>query len=328
MPTIEPGMTRSPDHPLNRTPFTAIQPQPCDLTHFQSGLARMLGVDAQTGRPWLRCVWAQDQGADEWGWIAKDWNDYGNGGRGEWRARYLYSSTSRFVTLTDPVTGVTVQRQVWEDIPPPRFVLERLIPPDVACLGWNMPTSQQAWIHRALTGEYLDQDGDRYSPRKPVGGLYVPLEFDYPRRIAGGMIADHDSVCCKNAKLADSICYGWYVEPGADHLAIIEQAVQAIKQRRERRPGIITSEEQAKAVEDAREGVDGYWDGLRGRLSRRVLDALHTHAGLLSPDPTRQSWGSRAFFREGAHSKSGATPDEIKLWREKKNGTSGSGGGG
>lgn len=325
MSDIQPGMGSN--HPLNRTPFKSIQPQPCDLTRFQSGLTRMLGVDAQTGRPWLRCIWAQDQGADEWGPVAKDWNDYGNGGHGEWRARYLYSSERRYLMSVDPVTGVCTRREVWDDVPPPRFVLERLIPPDVACLNWNTPTSQQAWIHRALTGEYQDQDGDRYSPRKPLGGLYVPLEFDYPGRIAGGMIADHDSVCCKNAKKTDSVCYGWYAEPGGEHLAVIERAVRAIKQRRERRPGIITPEEQAKAVKGAREGVEGYWDRFRGRLSRRVLDALHTHAGLLSPDPTRQKWGKYVFT--GGHSKSGATIEQINKWRkEKANGTSGSGSGG
>ncbi len=327
MSEIKPGVGIN--HPLNRTPFTAIQPQPCDLRQFQAGLTRMLGVDAQTGRPWLRCIWAQSQDHDEWGWIAKDWNDYGNGGHGEWRARYLYSSTRRFLTSVNPATGVCTRREVWDDIPPPRFCLERLIPPDVACLNWDTPTSKEAWIHRALTGEYLDQDGDRYSPRKPLGGLYVPLEFDYPRRITGGMIADHDSVCCKNAKKADSICYGWYAEPGAEHLAAIEQAVQAIKQRRERRPGIITAEEQTASIKGARERYGKYWGTLESRLSRITLDALHTHAGLLSSDPTRQAWGKWAFVREGAHSKSGATPEEINRWRkEKSHGTSSGGGGG
>lgn len=320
MPTIQPRLTRDPGHPLNRTPFTSVHPQPCDLKHFQSGLTRMLGVDNQTGRPWLRAIWAQSQERDEWGWIAKDWDDYGNGGHGEWRARYIYSSECRYITFTDPISGVHGQREVWLDIPPPRFAVERLIPPDVACLGWNTPVNREAYIHRALTGEYRDNDGDRYSPRKPVGGYYVPLEFDYPERIVGGMIADHDSHCCAAAKVADSVCYGWYVEPGAEHLAILEAAVFAIKQKRERRPGVITPEEQAQAIKQSREGVEGYYQGLEGRLSRIALDALHTHAGLLSEDPTRASWGSRVFTR--GHSRSGATIEEIKRWRkEKTNGT-------
>lgn len=285
----------------------------------------MLGVDNQTGRPWLRCVWAQSQDADEWGWIAKDWNEYGDGGRGEWRARYLYSSESKFVTFTDPETGVSGRREVWEDISPPRFCLERFIPPDVACLGWDTPTSDRAYIHHALTGELIDQDGDRYSPRKPDGGLYVPLEFDYPNRIAGGMIADHDGTCCKNAKADDAICYGWYAEPGAEHLAILEHAVHVIKQRKEQRPGIITPEEQAAAIKNAKERQERYYSGLESRLSRITLDALETHAGFLSPDPTRQQWGKYAFVREGAHSKSGATPEELNRWRN-KNGTERNGG--
>lgn len=322
--TINPGVGIS--HPLNKTPFTSIHPQPADVTRFQVGLTRMLGVDAQTGRPWLRIVWAQDQGSDEWGPIAKDWNDYGNGGYGEWRARYLYSSTCRFIASVDPATGLSTRREVWDDIPPPRFVLERLIPPDVACLDWNTPTSQQAWIHQALTGEYIDQDGDRYSPRKPLGGYYEPLPFDYPNRIVGGIIADHDSKCCKNAKKRDEVCYGFYAEPGAEHLAIIEHAVQAIKQRRERRPGIIAPEEQAKAVAQSREGVEGYWHRFENRLSRLTLDALHTHAGLLSQDPTRQSWGKYVFT--AGHSKSGATVEQINKWRkEKTHGPDGSSGG-
>src|SRR5262245_58214310 len=117
MSNIQPGVGIS--HPLNRTPFTAIQPQPADIKAFQAGLTRMLGSDAQTGRPWLRVIWAQDQGADEWGPIAKDWNDYGAGGRGEWRARYLYSSSVHYITSLDPISGVTTRCEVWEDIPPP-----------------------------------------------------------------------------------------------------------------------------------------------------------------------------------------------------------------
>lgn len=323
METTKPGVGLS--HPLNRVPFTSIHPAPCSVKAFQAGLTRMLGVDAQTDRAWLRIIWAQDQDADEWGPIARDWDDYGNGGRGEWRARYLYSSTRKFTKFTDPDSGITTRREVWEDIPPPRFCLERLIPLDVACLGWDTPTSQNAWIHRALTGEYIDQDGDRYTPRKPAGGLYVPLEFDYPGRISGGMIADHDSVCCENARKDDSVCYGWYAEPSQEHLTILEQAVMAIKQRRERRPGIITPEEQAASIKAMRAGREKYWGALEGRLSRITLDALHTHAGMLSQDPTRQSWGKYVFT--AGHSKSGATIQQIQQWREKKsNGTNGASG--
>lgn len=314
--TINPGVGIG--HPLNKTPFKTIHPAPADIRAFQAGLTRMLGVDNQTGRPWLRIIWAQDQGADEWGPIAKDWNDYGNGGHGEWRARYLYSSECRFTTFTDPSTGIVSRREVWEDIPPPRFVLERLIPPDVACLSWNTPTSNDAYVHLALTGEYIDQDGDRYSPRKPLGGLYVPLEFDYPGRIVGGMIADHDSKCCENAKREDSVCYGFYAEPGQEHLSVLSAAVYAIKKKKEQRPGIITPEEQAAARRDARERSGRYWGGLEGRLSRLTLDALRTHAGMLSSDPSKQAWGKYSFVRAGAHSKSGATAEEINRWRKEK----------
>jgi len=285
----------------------------------------MLGVEAQTRRPWLRCIWAQSQDHDEWGWIAKDWDDYGAAGAGEWRARYLYSSERKFITSVDPTSGVSTRREVWEDIPPPRFVLERLIPPEVACLGWDTPTSQEAWIHRALTGEYLDQNGDRYSPRKPSGGYYVPLEFDHPGRIAGGMIADHDSKCCLNAKKDDLICYGWYAEPGAEHLSMLAAAVYQIKKRREQKPGIITHEEQARAIKASRAGGEQYWGALRRRLSRIVLESLRTHAGMLSRDPTRQQWGKYSFT--GGHSKSGATLEQINKWRkEKQHGPDGKGG--
>jgi len=312
------------NHPLNRTPFNAIQPPPADVKAFQAGLTRMLGVDAQTGRPWLRIIWAQDQGSDDFGPIAKDWDDYGAGGHGEWRARYLYSSTPHFITSIDPVSGVCIRREAWEDIPPPRYCLERLIPPDVACLGWNVPTSKEAWIHRGLTGEYIDQDGDRYSPRKPSGGYYVPLEIEHPGRIAGGMIADHNSKCCKNASKADSMCYGWYAEPGAEHLAIVEAAVAAIKKRKERRPSIITPEEQARVMKAAREGGEQYWSALRGRFSQIALDALNTHEGMLSQDPSKQQWGK--FMFTAGHSKSGATIEQINNWRkEKTHGTDPSG---
>jgi len=310
------------DHPLNRLPFTSVHLQPCEIKAFQSALNFLLGEDIQTGRPWIRCIWAQSQEFDEWGPIAKDWDDYGNGGYGEWRARYLYSSEQTFTTFTDPISGLIGRREVWLDIPPPRFVLERLIPPDVACLSWDTPVNQDAWIHRALTGEYIDQNGDRYNPRKPHGGYYVPLELDYPGRISGGMIADHTSHCCDAAKLTDSICYGAYAEPGAEHLAILEAAVYQIKQKKEQRPGIISPEEQAHAIKQAKKGVEGYWDRLTVSLSKIALDALHTHAGMLSEDPTRASWGKYMFT--SGHSRSGATIEQINRWR-KKHGTDGKG---
>lgn len=310
--TIDPGMLHDPEHPLNKTPFTSIQPQPADISLFNAALVRCFGREDQTGRPWIRCIWAQSQEHDEWGWIAKDWNEYGDGGRGQWRARYLYSSERYYIEYKHPDNGTWCKQECWTDIPPPRFVLEKLIPPDTACLDWNKDANQEAYLKRILTGSFHDQEGDKYSPRKPVGGFYVPLEYNFPNRIVGGVIAEHDGYCCRAARMTDSVCYGWYVTPGGEYIEIIERLARLVQQAREQRPGLQTQEEAARLSANSRERNAKYWDGFEDRIGQITREAIHTHIAGLEDDPSRNHHGK--FHWMSSSRRSGATAAQVKEW--------------
>lgn len=316
MTDIKPGVTRDPGHPLNKTPFTCNHDAPADVAGFQERLTSLFGTEGTTGRPWVRIVWGQDAtGRDQWGWLAKTWNEYRQGGLGNWQMAYQYESHCEFEEFVNPETGITTKLERWHDVGVPRFILERFVPPEMACLAWDKPVSADAEMTLALTGEFHDAEGDRYTPYKPEHGMYLPLELTINRMVSGGVIADHDGTCCKAAKISDSICYGWYTEPGGRHLEIMEFMAAQLKRAKERRPGVLTQQEMLAAKERGRLQREAYYLGLEERMFRIALTAARTSAGgLLSPSHKAQRWGKYKFIREGAHSKSGATPDEIKNW--------------
>lgn len=295
-----------PSHPFNKQPFTANPPQPCSTSDFQQGLTNLFGLEAQTRRPWLRVIWACSEERDEWGPIAKDWSDYGAGGRGEWRRRYLYSSEASYGNAFDEARGLWVARQIWKDQSPPRFVVEKLIPAHVQSIGW----ADRARILPEHPGfaEGVDHDGDPFTARKPIGGIYVPLEVDDRKTIRGGIIADHNGTCCANAEANDQICYGTYAVPGNGHLELLQNLTQQVKALPERRPGLATPEELEEAAKRTKAAYLEYWEAVERRLSERILAALKTHKPMFSDDPTVRAHGKFHFL--SGHNKSG-TPKVI-----------------
>lgn len=312
---LETRMVKDLGHPLNKTPFDHTYPEPlCDLRPFQSALERLFGREPKTGRPWVRVIWAQDQRADEYGPIAKNWDHYGAGGRGEWRARYLYASERHFEPETDYDTGIISHREVWEDLSPPRFVIENLIPPETALLGWADPGHGGT---RTIFNTFYDGAGDRFTPFKPTAGFYQPLPITQMPHMAGGILAYHDRGCCRAAEVSDRTCYGYYVEPGAPHLEIMAGiANEILNRRKERRPALMTEAEATASRKQSQQNNDQYWDRYRERIKQISLEACNTHEPVFSGSDKMQRHGKYKFL--GGASKSGATVEQIESWRKEK----------
>lgn len=268
------------NHPFDRLPFTENFPRPLSVLSFQAELNKLFGLEQLSSRPWLRIIWAQDEGRDEHGWIAKDWSDYGAGGHGEWRRRYLFSSETRFDQAFDEARGVWTAREVWQDVSPPRFIIERFMPPDIACKGWD--NGLIPLLSNPNYAEGRDREGDKFTARKPIEGLYVPLEIDDRLVMRGGVIADHDSTCCKRASADNAICYGEYVVPGGPHLGLLQMMAQMIKAKVEQRPGEMTAKERAAIVKKTSERKEKYWTGFEDRIRQITKDALKTHKRMLN----------------------------------------------
>lgn len=301
-------------HPFNRQPFTSNPPQPFPVGDFQRGLTDLFGLEANTRRPWLRVIWACSEDRDDYGPVAYDWSEYGAGGKGEWRRRYLYSATESYGEAFDEARGLWLSRQIWADISPPRFVVERLIPAHIQSIGWN----GRARIIPEHPGfaEGIDSDGDPFTARKPIGGIYVPLEVDDRKTIRGGVIGDHNGTCCRNVEADDRICYGTFAAPGDGHLELLQKLTQAVKAAPERRPGLATPEELEETSRRTKKSYLDYWKDAESRLSERIYEALKTHRAAFSEDPTRRAWGQFYFTR--GHSKSGLTAEERARFFDRK----------
>jgi hypothetical protein len=294
------------NHRFDDLPFVENYPQPCSIESFQRELTHLFGSHDGTGQPWVRIVWA----ASEHGLLVRDWNEYGAGGLGEWRRRYVYSSSVSVETVFDEARGLHLAREVWKDVSPPRFALEKLIPPEVACIGWNDHAKPMPDAPNFAKG--LDPDGDRFTARKPSAGIWVPIEFDDKQSIRGGIIADHNGHCCRLVKLDEdgAQCYGRYAEPGEKHLQILRKLATALNAAKERRPGLSTKEELAEDARRTAERRESYFENYRQRCFEIALDAGRTHRdGMLSSSPTAQKWGRWHFL--GGHNRAG-TPQKEK----------------
>lgn len=280
-------------HPFNQTPFGENYPQPVDVAAFQTKLNALFGFHLTTGRPWVRIVWAPSSERDKYGdLLTFDWNQYGDGGRGMWRRRYLYDSRESTIEAKDPETGLWYARQVFDDIAAPRFMLERFVPPETACAGWQQ--------------KGVDKDGAKWTERsKPVNGYYDTLNIS--RRVspllAGGMLCTHDSVCCANAKKAEVDCYGFYIEPSREHIAELERIAFAQRHAKEERPGEMTAAQYEAARKRNTEAKEAAIAATAARTGQIVAEALRTHKGSLSDDESVRKNG--VFHWVGAHTKSG-----------------------
>jgi len=253
-------------------------PPPCDVSRFQQELERIAGR-YDNGRPLLRVVWGQDAA------LAREWDCYADGGRGQWRMKYLYSSKVRYVPTADPETGLIRVRRFHEDVGVPRWFVEYYIPPETACLNWQ--------------ASGVDSDGQPFTDPLPVEGLYEPTGLE---------IATHDGDCCRAAKGAQVFCYGYYREPGERELLVVRANRAAWDAMPERRPGRQTAEEAVRAKKRAEDAYEAYWRKAGERQERIALDAVRTHAGMLDDSITANQHGKYIFL--GGTNKSG-TPKTI-----------------
>jgi len=282
---------------LNTIPFTENLAAPVSVKEFQAEINKLFGFEPTTGRPWLRCVWMPSTALDDAGWPETfDWNEYADGGRGGWRRRYLYSAESSFLEMLDEATGLWYSKEIWDDIAPPRFMLESFIPPEQALAGWR---------HQGV-----DPDGTRWTSIRPTMGRYHGLILmpHISRLLAGGMIARHDENCCRVARKEEVDCYGYYEEPGAEHLEELRRLAWLQRKAKERRPGIQNEAEHNAARKRAREQNDAFWQKMKERGTQIYKEGFRTHRGLLSADPATQANG--VYHWMSAHNKSGLKKEE------------------
>lgn len=287
--------------PLNdQTLWTENMASPASVQSFNQQLAKLFGVEQSSGRQWIRLLWAASDERDEFGWLdACDWNCYGDGGRGQWRRRYLYSADVSYLRTLNPATGLWEAREIWKDVSPPRFVIERFVPPQEACAGWR--------------ASGFDSDGDRWTDIKPIHGRYEALMLPHPLPqhlplIGSGMIADHPNHCCAAAKAEGSLCYGQYAEPGARHLEEFRMLAYMLAAAKERRPGAMTSAELDAARKRSEQRSIATWAGMEDRLKQIALEALRTHRPMFSEDESVRLNGKYHWM--SGHNKSG-TPKII-----------------
>lgn len=286
---------------LNQTPWTENLPTPVSVQAFNSQLAKLFGRDTRSGQQWVRLLWAATDMVDKFGQPdACDWDCYGDGGRGQWRRRYLYSSDVSYVDRYDAQRDLWYSHEVWNDVSPPRFVIERLVAPVEACRGWQ--------------ASGVDSDGTPWSDIKPLHGRYEALMIPFPLHLAlpligSGMIATHNGHCCRSAKADNVQCYGQYAEPSEQHLDEFRMLAYLLNQAPERRPGALTEQEAKRARKRQWERNANAWQSIGDRIQQIALEALRTHAPTFSNDESVVRNGKYHWM--SAHNKSGSPKSLI-----------------
>ena len=231
------------------------------------------------GKSRLRVVWGMDLTK------ARVWDQYSR----QWRAAYPLRMRRKPKVWLPPGMRVSRALYEWNDIGTPRWFIERYLPPDVACIGWEV--------------EGRDSEGIEFYDPLPVDGLYEPL-FD-------GQLANHDANlgCCRDAKRRNEPCIGYYREPDSYDLRLLREWKRGLDEAKERRPGISTPEE--LAASRLRE-LQKYEEGqakITEETASIVAESLKTHQYSLSDDPSVVQHGG--YHWTSGHNKSG-TPKEKK----------------
>ena len=283
---------------LDTLPFVTNLAQPCDTKEFQKEIDRLFGHEPTTGRSWLKITWMPSSDVNQYGEPETyDWGEYGDGGRGMRRRRYLYFADVSYVDTYDIYRKCWYAKEVWNDIAPPRFILERFIQPDLALLGWK--------------AKGKDPDGTKWTSHRPTFGRYEGLMVlpNVSEVLKGGMIVRHDDTCCTEARKERLDCYGYYEPPGSRHLEELERLAWLRRKAPERRPGISTHEERLDAARRTNAHNDAYWGKFGKNIQQIYLDGFKTHAPSLSSNQKVRSWGKFHFTR--AASKSGLKKEEV-----------------
>ena len=150
--------------------------------------------------------------------------------------------------------------------------------------------------------------------------MYQPLfiRSQWSKVLAGGMLAIHDGVCCKQAKRDEVNCYGYYVAPDRTHIKELERLEYLKNLEKERRPGFSTTEEFDEAKRKSSQLKEAYWEKLGDKIEGAAYEAARTHRGMLSDDPSVNANGIYHFL--GAHNKSGLSKEEYnRIMKKDKN---------
>jgi hypothetical protein len=187
-----------------------------------------------------------------------------------------------------------------KDIGSPRFYIEELH--SNSELRKNDAWEKSRYYWDQVTGQTLDVLGP-----VPSNGFYSSVFC----------IAYHDELCCDNTGIINNEpCIGAYRPPSDSDI----QRIQRMKFRRDHaeKQDVTPSDElihkRSTDMATARDEYD------RRRIRERIENEFKTHAWKFTTnDPSKLKWGKYSFVREGAHSKSGATPEELQKWRGEKN---------
>lgn len=180
------------------------------------------------------------------------------------------------------------------DIGIPRFYVEELIPRWKIAATWE----RGRYGYDEETGKTIDVAGPL-----PDDGFYVCC-FS---------IGVHDEVCCNGSGMqSKDLCLGAYRPPCDTDITRIRRMVWNRNNATptERDPSTLQLEKQAEEMAAARDE--------RNRQASRgyIDDYCRTHAWKwFEMGQKRLDWGKFVFVRDGAHSKSGATPEELQQWR-------------
>lgn len=185
------------------------------------------------------------------------------------------------------------------DIGAPRFYVEELHAN--AELRKDDKWEKARYYRDEVSGQLLDVLGPI-----PADGFYTSVFC----------IAHHDELCCNGSGVVDNeMCLGAYRPPTDADL----QRIRRMKFRRDHAPKQDVAPSDDLVLKRSAELAEARDERDRLALRARIDEFFKDHAWKFTTlDPSRLAWGRRVFVREGAHSKSGATPAEIAAWRKEK----------
>ena len=235
---------------------------------FQRKIDKIVGV-SPSGLPIVRLSWAWDCRK----WENIEWDEFGNATKGEWRQRYraltINLDGDDFVDIAPPrwvleerfePEGIAVnceltryRQVVTEPVPvsckhcqgfggwapleilPPAWLDVSKVKDGKMWLSWWHPDQSEGHL---LCCRFCSEYTELATVKQDVWGG-VPREGWYNLLPYGaGIIADHSTTCCKEAKDLGEICYGTYALPSDRELNRLRRAIQRRSKDAETNPHI------------------------------------------------------------------------------------------